>query len=107
MGRAARRAQERSDRRLQTQQRVAPARAPRMSVSGPVTDERPRGVVWQPWTWRWVVDIVSELRKVTWPSRQETTNLTSVVLVVSLVVAAILGGADIGLSWLVEQTLLR
>ncbi len=107
MGRAARRAQERSDRRLQTQQRVAPARAPRISVSSPATEDRPGGVIWQPWTWRWVADIISELRKVTWPTRQETTNLTSVVLVVSLVVAVILGGADIGLSWLVEQTLLR
>jgi len=107
MGRAARRAQERSDRRQQTQQRLAPPRAPRVSVSGPGSDERSGAAIWKPWTWRWLADIISELRKVTWPSRQETTNLTSVVLVVSLLVAAVLGGADVGFSWLIEQTLLR
>lgn len=107
MGRAARRAQERSDRRLQTQQRIAPARAPRISVSGPGPDERVGTAVWKPWTWRWVVDIVSELRKVTWPTRAETTNLTVVVIAVSLLVAGILGGADIAFSYLVEQTLFR
>ncbi len=107
MGRAARRQQERSDRRQQTQQRIAPARAARVSVSGPGPEERVGAAIWKPWTWRWVVDIVSELRKVTWPTRQETTNLTSVVLVVSLLVATILGGADVAFSWLIEQTLLR
>jgi hypothetical protein len=40
-------------------------------------------------------------------ARAETTNLTSVVLVVSLLVALVLGGADIAFSWLIEQTLLR
>ncbi|MFN8639815.1 MAG: preprotein translocase subunit SecE [Dehalococcoidia bacterium] len=106
MGRAARRAQERLDRRQQTQQRIAPARAPRISVSGPVVEERTGAAVWKPWTWRWVADIVSELRKVTWPSRSETNNLTMVVILVSALVAVLLGGADIGFNWLVERTLL-
>ena len=108
MGRAARRQQERSDRRQRSQQRLAPPRAPRISVSGPGPEERRVGAaIWKPWTWRWVADIISELRKVTWPTRSETTNLMVVVLVVSLLVAFILGGMDIFFSRLVEETLLR
>jgi preprotein translocase subunit SecE len=108
MGRAARRQQERSERRAQSQQRLAPPRAPRLSVSAPGADEYRAGAAfWKPWTWRWVADIISELRKVTWPAREETTNLTVVVLIVSVLVAIVLGGADIGFSYLVEQTLFR
>jgi preprotein translocase SecE subunit len=53
------------------------------------------------------VDIISELRKVTWPSRQEVGYLTTVVIIVSLIVGAILGTADLGFGWFVEQTILR
>ncbi|MBX7111850.1 MAG: preprotein translocase subunit SecE [Dehalococcoidia bacterium] len=53
------------------------------------------------------MDIISELRKVTWPSRAETMHLTLVVIVVSLIFGVILGGADLIFSWIVEQTILR
>jgi preprotein translocase subunit SecE len=56
---------------------------------------------------RWLQDIVSELRKVTWPTRQETANLTMVVVVVSLAVGVALGGIDLLFNWLIENTLLR
>ena len=60
------------------------------------------------WWWpRWAADIVSELRKVTWPTRQETTHLTLVVIVISLLFGIVLGTADFAFSWLVEQTILR
>ncbi len=36
----------------------------------------------------------SELRKVTWPTSRETTNLTVVVVALSLVVGLFLGGVD-------------
>ncbi len=39
-------------------------------------------------------DIVSELRRVHWPSRQETLRLTQLVIVVSVVVGAILSAVD-------------
>ncbi|MDA1061758.1 MAG: preprotein translocase subunit SecE [Chloroflexi bacterium] len=55
---------------------------------------------------RWISDIVSELRKVTWPSRQEVGYLTVVVIVVSAFFGAILGVADIGFSWIIENTVL-
>jgi preprotein translocase subunit SecE len=56
---------------------------------------------------RWVEDIISELRKVTWPTRQDTVNLTMVVVVVSLAVGFALGGIDLLFSWIIENTLLR
>ncbi len=47
---------------------------------------------------RFFGEVISELRKVTWPSRQETTRLTMLVLVVSVIIGAILGVIDIGFA---------
>ena len=35
-----------------------------------------------------------ELKKVTWPTREETIRYTMAVIVISLALAALLGGAD-------------
>ena len=43
---------------------------------------------------RWWKSTVGELRKVSWPTPQETWRLTKVVLVVVFVMAAILGLLD-------------
>jgi preprotein translocase subunit SecE len=51
-------------------------------------------------------DIISELRKVTWPSRQDTVHLTIVVIVVALAVGAVLGAIDLGFAWLIDRLLL-
>ena len=59
------------------------------------------------WRPRFVMDIVNELRKVSWPSRQEATHLTFVVAVVTILIGAALGGIDIGFGWLIDNTLLR
>lgn len=59
------------------------------------------------WRPRFVMDIINELRKVVWPSRQDTVHLTVVVVVVALVVGAALGGIDIGFGWLIDNLLLR
>ncbi len=59
------------------------------------------------WRPRFVLDIVSELRKVTWPTRQDTVHLTVVVVVVTLAIGALLGAIDIGFGWLIDHTLLR
>jgi preprotein translocase subunit SecE len=56
---------------------------------------------------RWLEDISSELRKVTWPNRDETSYLTMVVIIVALVVGALLGGIDIFFNWLIDRLLLR
>lgn len=59
------------------------------------------------WRPRFVMDIINELRKVVWPTRQEATYLTFVVVVVAILIGAALGGIDIGFGWLIDETLLR
>jgi len=43
----------------------------------------------------------SEIRKVVWPTRAETTQTTLIVVVVVIIVAIILWGLDSFLSWLI------
>ena len=43
-------------------------------------------------------EIVAELKRVTWPTRQETMRLTVMVILVSATVGAFLGLVDIGFS---------
>lgn len=45
-------------------------------------------------------DIVSELRKVTWPTREETRNLTIVVIGITAVIGTALGALDAILQFL-------
>jgi preprotein translocase subunit SecE len=56
---------------------------------------------------RAIQDIINELKKVTWPAREEVTRLTIAVVVVSVAMGLFLGGVDLGFNWLVENTLLR
>jgi preprotein translocase subunit SecE len=56
---------------------------------------------------QWLQDIISELRKVTWPTWPETRYLTFVVVVVSLAVGLMLGIIDIFFNWLIDQLLLQ
>jgi preprotein translocase subunit SecE len=44
----------------------------------------------------------TEIRKVVWPTRQETTHTTLIVVVVVLIVALILWALDSTLSWLIS-----
>lgn len=44
---------------------------------------------------RYFRETVGELRKVNWPSRQETTSLTIVVLIVLAVMSTFLGSLDV------------
>ncbi len=54
----------------------------------------------------WFQEIFVELKKVQWPTRQETINLTMVVVVVATALGLFLGGLDAGFNWLIEHTLL-
>ncbi|MFA7249968.1 MAG: preprotein translocase subunit SecE [Dehalococcoidia bacterium] len=104
MGREARRQQERAERR-QKQREATSRRAVGPTLTAPAAPGEDRGgSLLKP---RWAMDIISELRKVTWPTRRETANLTGVVIIVSLALGVLLGGADLLFGWLVEQTLLR
>jgi preprotein translocase SecE subunit len=86
-----------------------PARAPSIRPGGtrrPQAGRESRGVmaILRP---RWAEEIVSELRKVTWPSREETWYLTMVVLVIAGIAGLFLGGVDIFFNWAINHTLLR
>jgi len=43
---------------------------------------------------RFIGEVISELKKVTWPSRDETIKLTAVVIVLSVAVGAFIGALD-------------
>jgi preprotein translocase subunit SecE len=45
-------------------------------------------------TQRFFAETIGELRKVSWPSRQEAIRLTEIVLLVIFVMALFLGGLD-------------
>ena len=49
-----------------------------------------------------VQETVDELKKVTWPTRQEALRLTFVVIFVSIVVGLFIGALDLGLTKLFE-----
>ena len=50
-------------------------------------------------------EVKVELKKVTWPTRKQTTGTTIVVIIFVFVVAAFLGLFDLGLSKLVQVVL--
>lgn len=47
-------------------------------------------------------DVRDELKKVTWPKRNDVIRLTVVVILISLVVAAYVGGIDFVLAKVLE-----
>ena len=56
-------------------------------------------------TWSLMKESRSEIRRVVWPTRQETLQTTMVVLVLILVFALILWLLDSALSWLVSTVI--
>jgi preprotein translocase subunit SecE len=56
---------------------------------------------------KFVGETVAELRKVVWPTRQEATYLTTIVIVVTVAVAMTLWVVDLGFSELMNVILLR
>ena len=56
-------------------------------------------------TWNLMKEARTEIRRVVWPSNQETTQTTLVVLVLVLVFALILWGLDSLLSWFVSSVI--
>ena len=94
-----------------------PAKAPAFKPTGPRPAKKPTGAAaevqkqhvsrYDRFVPRYVRDIISELKKVTWPTREDTTRLTVAVLVVSITIGLALGGVDIGFNWLIDNTLLR
>lgn len=52
---------------------------------------------------RFLSGIISELRKVTWPSFSETRYLTVVVAIVATAVGLFLGGVDLAFGKIIEE----
>ena len=50
---------------------------------------------------QFVREVVSEFRRVNWPSRAEVMRSTAVVLIVVVILAFYLGAVDVGLSRIV------
>ncbi len=51
-------------------------------------------------------EVSSELRKVTWPTREQTVNLTLLVIAVSLIVGFVLGAVDWVFLQIIDKMLL-
>jgi preprotein translocase SecE subunit len=89
--------------------KAAKQRAPRAPAGlsrRPQRDARERRGVLALLRPRWAEEIVSELRKVTWPTRQETMNLTWVVVIVAAAFGVFLGGVDMFFNWAISNTLI-
>ena len=56
---------------------------------------------------RLVMETISELRKVVWPSRAETRSLSTVVIVIAIAVGILLGSVDWVFNRLMENVLLN
>jgi preprotein translocase subunit SecE len=72
-------------------------------ASSQATAERTGAPAWimgNPFT-RYIYESYVELRKVTWPTRQQTWQLTLVVIAMSAFVAILLGLFDLGLTKLI------
>jgi len=55
---------------------------------------------------RFIREIIAELKKVVWLSRREVIYLSVLVLIVSIAAGALLGAFDYGFSALVERVFL-
>lgn len=75
--------QRRDDRKAAKSKKVE-----RKGVNRVVDTKRLNGVQ------RFYNDTMSEIRKVNWPDRQQTLNLTLLVIALSIVLGAMLGGID-------------
>ena len=84
-----------------------PAPAPvAAGIARPTPDQKRRGNPFgflRKLTPRYVSDVLAELRKVTWPSFEETRYLTVVVAIVAASVGIVLGGVDLFFGWAIEK----
>ena len=54
---------------------------------------------------RFIGEIISELKKVVWLTRREVIYLTTLVMIVAITAALVLGATDFGFSRLVDKFL--
>lgn len=68
-------------------------------------DQRPEGSG-PPARFQFIREVISELRKVVWPTREETTRLTVMVIFVAASVGILLGVIDFAFSLLIRKVLI-
>lgn len=51
---------------------------------------------------KFFTDLVSEMKKIVWPSRKQTLNNTLAVVVIVLIAAVVLVGLDLLFGWLLD-----
>lgn len=56
---------------------------------------------------KFVGNIIGELRKVSWPTRQEAINLSLLVVIVSITMGIVLGFLDYGFTQLIQKVFFR
>lgn len=60
---------------------------------------------------RKIIDFIKEARveltKVNWPTKKQTLNYTILVVIISLLVAAFLGGLDFLFGYILKQFLIK
>jgi preprotein translocase subunit SecE len=74
-------------------------------VTKEVEEERMSPTGWVQSTRQYFLDVRSELRKVTWPQRQEAVGGTIGVLIIVGVITLVLGVVDLTLAKLLELIL--
>jgi preprotein translocase subunit SecE len=79
------------------------SKAPRQTRGNRPTTSHRKG--FRPGLPNWMTEIWAELRKVTWPTRDETAYLTMVVIIVAVIVGVALGVIDVFFNWLVDRLL--
>ncbi len=76
-----------------------------MARDSGVTRRIGSGIARRAFSFRALGEIIGELRRVTWPTKEETFRLSIMVICVSAAVGAFLGVIDIGFSRLMGSIL--
>jgi preprotein translocase subunit SecE len=80
---------------------------PRMGTSSKTARAAPRSERgFRRFVPRFFLDIISELSKVVWPTREDTLYMAVVVLIVTIIFGAILGGIDFFFAYVVDKAIL-
>ena len=92
-------------RRLQRQGELGADGSPKASKRSAPSANAPREPRTKPR--QFVREVNAELRKVAWPSRKETINLSVIVFVFLVVMTALIAGMDFlfseGVLWVIDQ----
>ncbi len=104
MSRAVRRGQNQNAAEAGLRRPLGP-RTPRQTRGAKPSSPQKRG--FRPKLPGFLEDIYAELKKVTWPTRQETAYLTMVVIIVAVAAGVVLGLVDVVFNWLIDKVLLN